>query len=211
MPRVSAKTKAVNREKLLMAAADEFASSGVAGANINRISLAAGLAKGTVYNYFDSKESLFLEVVREACARAADEVTIVDDASTAEALVLLLQTDVSWVKKNQAFARVIQRELFGTDEERYQAVLEATAPFLARTEAVLERGQARGDVRDDKPAVQLALVLGGLMELAYAQHWGSGGAWPLLDDIPTLVVDQFLGGAAPRATPVLPATEEGGN
>jgi AcrR family transcriptional regulator len=203
MPRVSAKTKEANREKLLLAAADEFAREGVSGANINNISLSAGLAKGTVYNYFDSKDALFLEVVRESCARAADEVVLCDDATTAESLLTLLRTDVAWVKKHPAFARVMQRELFGTDPERYQAVIEATAPFLARTEAVLERGQARGEVRTDRPCVQLALVLGGLMELAYAQHWGSQGAWPTLDEIPALVVDQFLGGAAPRAAPVL--------
>ena len=40
------------RQQLLQAAAEEFAGRGYSGANINRISLAAGFAKGTIYNYF---------------------------------------------------------------------------------------------------------------------------------------------------------------
>ena len=39
-----------NRQLLLDAAAGEFAREGYSGANINRISQAAGFAKGTVYN-----------------------------------------------------------------------------------------------------------------------------------------------------------------
>jgi AcrR family transcriptional regulator len=38
---------------------------------VNRISVAAGLAKGTIYNYFPSKRELFLAVVEEASAQAA--------------------------------------------------------------------------------------------------------------------------------------------
>ena len=48
MPRVTQETQTQTRERLLLTAADEFAQHGLQGANINRISLAAGLAKGTV-------------------------------------------------------------------------------------------------------------------------------------------------------------------
>jgi hypothetical protein len=34
--------------------------------------------------------------------------------------------------------------------------------------------------------------------MALSQHWGSGGAWPPLDDIPDLVVDLLLDGVRPR-------------
>ena len=45
MPRVSEATKAENRDRLLAAAASEFAARGLGGARIDDISLAAGLAK----------------------------------------------------------------------------------------------------------------------------------------------------------------------
>ena len=48
------------RRLLLAAATREFAREGYAGANVNRISKAAGFAKGTIYNYFSSKRALDL-------------------------------------------------------------------------------------------------------------------------------------------------------
>lgn len=44
-------------------------------------------------------------------------------------------------------------------------------------------------------------MFAGMGELALVQHWGSGGAWPTLEQIPDLVVGLFLGGAAPRPGP----------
>ena len=57
------------------AAAFEFAPRWPERANINEISVAAGL-QGTVYNYFDSKEDLFLVVIEEATERAAAGATM---------------------------------------------------------------------------------------------------------------------------------------
>jgi AcrR family transcriptional regulator len=53
------------RQLLLQAATAEFAREGYAGANINRISRAAGFAKGTIYNYFPSKRALMLALMDE--------------------------------------------------------------------------------------------------------------------------------------------------
>ena len=57
------RVKEQTRRRLVQAATDEFARHGYTGANINRISLAAGFAKGTVYNYFPSKHDLMLSVI----------------------------------------------------------------------------------------------------------------------------------------------------
>ena len=48
------------REEFLAAATREFAQRGFAGADLQLVADRLGLGKGTVYRYFDSKESLFL-------------------------------------------------------------------------------------------------------------------------------------------------------
>jgi AcrR family transcriptional regulator len=48
---------------------NEFACEGYAGANINRISQAAGFAKGAVYNCFACKRALMLALIDEVAAR----------------------------------------------------------------------------------------------------------------------------------------------
>jgi AcrR family transcriptional regulator len=200
MPRVTEEVKESSRTRLLEAAAAEFARVGVDRANINEISLSAGLAKGTVYNYFPSKQTLFLAVVEEACARAAegaDEVPA--DARTGQRLQAVLASDMEWVRRDEDFARVLVREALTADPRFYSEILAAAAPFVQRVAEVLDDGVERGEVRRDIPVEQLALVFTGLGELALVQHWGSGGAWPALEEIPQLVTRLFLEGARHRS------------
>ena len=90
------------------------------------------------------------------------------------------------------------REALTADPQHQARVLASAAPFITKVIEILDAGVARGEVRADTPTAQLALVFVGLDDLALLQHWGSDGAWPTLDQIPDLVVGQFLDGAAPR-------------
>jgi AcrR family transcriptional regulator len=69
------------RERLLLAAIDEFAAHGEAGARIDRISERAGVNKRMIYAYFDNKEGLFaavrehsLDQLVEAVPMSADDL-----------------------------------------------------------------------------------------------------------------------------------------
>lgn len=198
--RITAEQKQVHRTRLLEAAAAEFAAGGVDGANVNRISRAAGLAQGTIYNHFPSKRDLFLAVVREASAQAAAGVGAVpDEAPTAERLMAILESDAQWVRDHEDFARVLVREALAGDPRFQPEIVEAAAPFVERVAEIMAAGVERGEVRDDLAVDELALLFSGLCELAVTLHWGAGGGWPELDEIPTLVTSLFLDGAAPRS------------
>jgi AcrR family transcriptional regulator len=163
---------------------------------VNRISLAAGLAKGTVYNHFASKRELFLAVVAEASGRAAEGASSVPDtAPTAKRLVAILESDVRWAAAEEAFARVLVREALGGDLRVQLEIVEAAAPFLQRVVEILADGVERGEVRGDLPAERLALLFTGLGDLALSFHWASDRTWPPLEEIPELVTDVFLNGA----------------
>lgn len=195
MARITVEAKQDNRLRLLEAAAEEFARRGLQGANVNEISLAAGLAKGTIYNYFPSKQELFLAVVEEACRLAEQSAAPMPEASTAARLENVLAADLEWARAHEPFARVLVREALNPDPELYPRIVEAAAPFLDRVVAILRDGVERGEVRPDLPVERLALILVGLSELVMIQHWGSGGAWPQLEEIPSFVTDLFLRGA----------------
>src|SRR5512133_2072684 len=115
MVRVTADTKKATRAKLLDAAALEFGRVGLERATIDAISLAAGYAKGTIYNYFASKEELFLAVVEAASAQAAAAASDSAGASARERLRGVLAAFCDWAREHEAFARVLVREcLIGT-------------------------------------------------------------------------------------------------
>lgn len=56
------------REAILDAAADVFLEEGFAAASMSAIAARVGGSKGTLYNYFRSKESLFVAYVQRHCA-----------------------------------------------------------------------------------------------------------------------------------------------
>jgi AcrR family transcriptional regulator len=193
MPRVSAETKQATRARLLAAAAEEFGRVGLARANVDAISLAAGYAKGTIYNYFPSKEELFLAVVEEAVAQATAAGSAPTEAPAWERLAATLAGFCVWAGEHDPFARVLVRECLMGTPGLYPRVMGAEAPLVGQLAAILRQGSARGELRDDVPAELLALAVAGLTDLALVEHWASDDSTPSLDAIPELVLTLLLG------------------
>jgi len=199
MPRITAEAKTQARRRLLEAGAEHFARDGLERASVDAIAVGAGYAKGTFYNYFDSKGALFGEVIAEGARRAVARYAEVEEhGSVRERLTALAAADVTVLREEEAFIKVVVREAMSFRAETYPVVVQHLAPYLSKVESVLSDGIAAGEIRSDRPSVQLALMFVGTLTLLYVQHWGSGGAWPSLDDVPDLAVGAFLDGAAVR-------------
>jgi len=121
------------RKRLLRAAAAEFASQGYERANVDSISMAAGYAKGTIYNYFATKRALLLELIAEIAARhfefVAGQVLQVDNP--VHRLERFFDAGFTWVAENPNRAKVMIAALHGPDVEfknhmaaGYQAMFE---------------------------------------------------------------------------------------
>jgi AcrR family transcriptional regulator len=197
MARITASAKSDARQRLLETAARHFAREGLERANVDAISLDAGFAKGTLYNYFRSKEHLFAEVLAEACRRAIQIYSGGErHGSTRERLASLAAADVEILRREEGFHRVLIREAMSFREETYPLITEHLAPFLIKVQQILEEGATAGEVRNDLPRDRLALMFVGILTLLYVHHWGSQEAWPDLAEIPDLAVTVFLDGAA---------------
>jgi AcrR family transcriptional regulator len=142
-----------------------FAEKGFAAARLDEVAARAGIAKGTIYLYFDSKEALFEAVVRARVLPVLDEAGTVAAAyqgSTAELLRALLKK--------------LYAELVGSDLKQILRLLVAEAgraPHLAAfyhrevlsrgkglLGAVLRRGVERGEFRR-APALDMPEVVMG--------------------------------------------------
>jgi AcrR family transcriptional regulator len=216
MARISAETKQRVRSRLLETAAEQFAEKGLAGANVDGIALGAGFAKGTVYNYFGSKEELFAEVLAEGCRQAIRRYSgVPQEGSVRDLLLALAAADVDVLREEERFMKVVVREAMSFRPRTYPLIVERLAPYLHEVERVLARGLATGEIRGDVPAPQLALAFVGMLTLLFVQHWGSGGTWPRLDEVPELAVTLFLDGAAhgapkPARSRAAPRSRRGG-
>jgi AcrR family transcriptional regulator len=197
--RISSAEKLVTRERLLAAAARHFARHGLAGALVDRISVEAGYAKGTLYNYFPTKEALFAAVIEAAARSAVDRYQAAPaGGSVRDRLLALARADVEVLRDDEDFTKVLVREAMSFRPDTYPLIVEHLSPYLLAVAGLLAEGVATGEIRSDRPPPQLALVFVGVLSLLYVQRWGSAGVWPQLDEIPELAVTLFLDGAAPR-------------
>ena len=71
--RVTAETKAATRQRILEAARQLFAAKGFEASTTRDIADAAGIASGTLFNYFAAKEVILSSLAVEALARARRE------------------------------------------------------------------------------------------------------------------------------------------
>ena len=131
-----------NRRALIYAAVEVIGESGYNGASIGRITERAGLASGTFYIYFDSRQALF-DILLPEIARDALQYLSPFVHGSADLLDLEergLSGVVQWDQKNPGFSRL-----------RSEAEVAAPAAFqtylkeiLSHYIPALERGQAQG-------------------------------------------------------------------
>src|ERR1700691_3314414 len=63
------KLREKSREKILSAALELFANKGYDATSIESIAKKAGISKGLIYNYYDSKKSILLAIFEDAIAQ----------------------------------------------------------------------------------------------------------------------------------------------
>jgi AcrR family transcriptional regulator len=147
---------------LLEAAAEAFAEDGYQSANINRISLAAGFAKGTIYNYFPSKRALMLAVIDDIAGShirfIMEWVGQVDDPDGR--LAAFFEAGFAWVTEQISSGRIMIAMLYGPDEEFRIHMYQAYLPlFQFVAEQIVGLGIEQGRFRDLEPTATAGLLM----------------------------------------------------
>lgn len=140
-------------EEILEAAKHLFGESGYAGTKLEDVARRAGVSKGTLYLYFDSKEALFREMVRAKVVAAlahAEEAVRTFDGSSRELLVILVSSMYRRLRDDgmARVSRVVQAELPSFPELAqfyFEEVILRSRRLVSR---VLERGVESGEFRE---------------------------------------------------------------
>lgn len=161
-----------NRQRLLAAAAAEFAQKGFAAANINHISIAAGFAKGTIYNYFSSKRALMLALIDEfAAAHTRFIVSQVEaEAGPGQRLTRFFRAGFTYVEQHPDQSRIAINVVYGHDDEFKQRIYAAYADlFTLIIENIIGVGVSNGEFKpvdaDLTAALLMSIYLGGCSQL----------------------------------------------
>src|SRR5207302_8909353 len=153
------------REAILRAATRVFARNGYFNSKVADIAAAAGVADGTVYLYFKSKEevlhSIFDQNMAEAIAAARKTIEKLKDPR--EKLRQIARLHLERLGADRDLAVVFQVELRGSTKFMEEFSAAGFAGYLALIRSTFEEGQRAGVFRPDLNAKIVAKILFGAL------------------------------------------------
>jgi len=164
-----ASRKRDKRRQILDAAVLVFAQQGFHKSRVSDVARAAGVADGTIYLYFKSKDailiSIFEETMGQMIERVAEALRDIDDPL--EKLRAFAMFHMGNVEDNADVAKVLQVELrlSTTFMKEYAPI--ALKQYMDIIGGLIEQGQAAGLVRQDvNPIIARRAFFGAMDEIA---------------------------------------------
>ena len=144
--------------KLLDAAALEFGEKGFHEASISGITSRAGMALGSFYTYFDSKDSLFRALVNDLSSRVGIEAgkALADSQDALGAERAAFAAFFDFAREHQEIYRIIDEAEF-VDPASFRQHYESAAQ---RIHERLQRGVASGELRPDLDEASAWAIMG---------------------------------------------------
>lgn len=146
------------RARILEAAEEAFGTLGYYRAGITDITRGAGVAQGTFYTYFASKEETFRELVRAMGHRVRAHLALHTEGAVdrLDAEARGLRAFLGYVRENPLMYRVLQEAQF-VDEAIYREYYDGFGDAYAN---LLARASERGEVRPGNDRVRVWALMG---------------------------------------------------
>ena len=180
--------------RILAAAEERFASFGYRRTGMAEIARDAGVAAGTLYRYFASKEEIFRAVIREGTASwlARARAAVAPPGTAIERLARLGTASIEFNRENALINSVYRRDneiIFAPlIEELHEELLRQNVAMIAD---VIRDGIREGTLRDvDPEAAAFVLFVGGDALASQSHH--------AYQDILPLYAEIVMNGLVPR-------------
>jgi AcrR family transcriptional regulator len=182
--------------QLLDAAADEFGEKGFHEASISRITQRAGVAIGSFYTYFDSKEEVFTALVRDLSGQVRDFVAprLADQANQLDAERAGQQAFLEFAQAHKEIYRIIDEAEF-VDAAIYREHYTNTAKRIA---ARLDAAFERGEISEGSSEIRAWALMG--MNVFLGLRFGVWGDDHTPEEVARVGGDLIARGMGPRDT-----------
>lgn len=192
-------SRAAYREAILTAAERVFGRLGFHEAKMADIAAEAGVAAGTLYNYFENKDEVFASILQ----RGEEQVSQLfeahaDVADPIERSRLRLRDAFAFLEQHGSLFATFLRVSGISEWQRRRAfddhVEHGYARGVERTLVVVREAAEKGLLRADVPVADLAVMLMGLCD-ATIFAWTRAGCPPGLAAKADTIIELFLRGA----------------
>jgi len=176
------------QERVLEAALTEFADQGFQAASLNRLVARAGIAKGSLYQYFPNKEGMFRFIFQNALALVRHTLLEVKEETLEQDLFTRLEQSllagVRFIKEHPRIYNLYLKIQFDKNvpfrDEFLATVRRHASEYFG---SLVRRARARGELRPGLPAEPILFLLDAVFD-----RFLQATAIPALD--PTLGLHQ---------------------
>lgn len=163
MPKLSDTEKEARRRRVLGGARRCFAHYGYEGATVVRLEREIGLSRGAIFNWYPSKQELFLALAAEDNERL---LGLFAEGGFDALLEAVTEHEPDWLAVYLEFGRRLKAD--AVLRERWLAI--APPEAHERSHAWIESEQASGEIRSDLSAEEIARFLGVIIDGIVSQR-----------------------------------------
>ena len=196
--------KLEKRARIVNAAVDIFAEKGFRTARVSDIARLAGVADGTIYLYFKSKEEILISIFEEKMDLLLKglRLTLADATNSPDKISRFAKFHLGQVAANPAVAEVLQVELRLSHKFLREYRPEKLWEYLGIFEDIVRQGQKAGVFRDDvDPFVSSWSFFGGMDEIAMQWVLSKKSQRIDLDSAAHQIATIFTRGLSPQPKP----------
>ncbi|WP_166244448.1 TetR/AcrR family transcriptional regulator [Paenibacillus turpanensis] len=168
-------------DAILNGALKAFAEYGYHGCQVSKIARAAGVADGTIYLYFKSKEEILVKLFEEQLGRlvAKFDESLSETKDARDALRNICSIHYSELESNVDLAYVTQIELRQSSLELRREIGQSLKPYIKLIEQVVCSGMEQGIFRPDLDVKLTRLLIFGAMDEVVTSWLISGRKYSL--------------------------------
>lgn len=189
------------RTQILEAAIEVFAQKGYHKATIKDVARAAGVADGTIYNYFKNKNDLMVEMVKQMAEinQLFDQIGQIAGTTTLkDLLTFILQNRLDILTQNITRVQAIIPQVI-TDADLRQVFFETLLrPTLGIVSGLMQSLIERGEVRSLPPTVAVQSAFS-MLAGALVFHMLTNPSAENNEEFVRYTVDIMLNGLKPEA------------
>lgn len=157
------------QERVVAAALGEFADKGYQQASLNTMVAASGIAKGSIYQYFKDKQSLFLYIFDVAIGVVRHTLLRVKEDTREEEFFVRLEKSLlagmDFIQRHPRVYGLYLKIMYDQQVPRRPELLRAVRRFAAEyLGSLVRQGQARGELRADLSQESAIFVLDALLD-----------------------------------------------
>lgn len=155
------------KEDILNCGKELFRAQGFKDTNVAEIAKMAGVATGTFYNYYSSKDQLFMDIYREENAKLKKSImeSINLDADPLHVMTEMMSLNLKGMTSNPILKEWYNRDVFNKIEQSFREEngLEQVDFLYDRFIEIVKKWQSEGKMRNDIDAEMIMAIFSALI------------------------------------------------